>query len=57
MSSSKAKMLFNELERCRFTGSWSEVPEFARRYRKHEPKGIGIIFLQLIKVKILIFNF
>ncbi|KAI9594426.1 hypothetical protein BDF19DRAFT_423517 [Syncephalis fuscata] len=37
--SKKAQLLANDIEACRISGRWREIPELARRYLKHNPAG------------------
>lgn len=42
MTTSKAIQIAKDIEDARCKGNWKLMPELARRYRKHNPKGEGI---------------
>lgn len=42
MTTSKATQIAKDIEDARCKGNWKLMPELARRYRKHNPKGEGI---------------
>lgn len=41
MTSSKAIQIAKEIDAARCKGNWIALPELARRYKKHNPDGIG----------------
>ncbi|KAI9293854.1 TPR-like protein [Neoconidiobolus thromboides FSU 785] len=45
--SSRAKSLEKDIERTRLLGSWAELPELARKYKKHESQGAALQHLIL----------
>lgn len=45
MTTSKAIQIAKDIEDARCKGNWKLMPELARRYRKHNPKGEGIVHI------------
>lgn len=43
MVSTKAITIAKEIDAARCKGNWQAIAELARRYKKHNPTGIGII--------------
>jgi hypothetical protein len=42
MVTNKALTIAKEIDVARCKANWSVIPELARRYKKHNPSGIGI---------------
>lgn len=41
MVTNKAIIIQKEIDVARCKGNWRAIPELARRYKKHNPTGIG----------------
>ena len=53
MTASKVVQISKEIEDARCKGNWKLIPELARRYKKHNPKGESKDFLPLLTASIL----
>lgn len=45
MVTNKAIAIGKDIDAARCKGNWQAIPELARRYKKHNPSGIGITIL------------
>ena len=48
MTASKVVQISKEIEDARCKGNWKLIPELARRYKKHNPKGESKFFLPFL---------
>jgi hypothetical protein len=47
MVTNKALLIAKDIDIARCKGNWQAIPELARRYKKHNPPGIGNdVFIQ-----------